>query len=120
MAKDDYDVIVYRILVYLYACMKHKIMFENITFEKAVRKNIESDEYVTDILVMMQKEGLITGVIGAGAWGESILVSEYSDLKITVDGIHYLKENSTMKKVGETLKETVDIIAKLAGIIKLF
>ena len=32
MAKDDYDVIVYRVLVYFYACMKRKIMFEEETF----------------------------------------------------------------------------------------
>ena len=42
MAKDDYDVVVYRVLVYLYAVLKHKIIFEEATFRQAVRKNVES------------------------------------------------------------------------------
>lgn len=115
MAKDDYDVIVYRILVYLYAVLKQKIMFENLTFQKAVRKNVESDEYFTEILKMMQEEGLINGLVFAKAWGGIVLLaSDISDAKITVAGIHYLNENSRMKQIGTMLKESVDLIAKLA------
>lgn len=120
MAKDDYDVIVYRILVYLYACMKRKIMYEDTTFQAAVRKNVESDEYFTDILRMMQSEGLIEGLTFTRAWGgDVILLSEVKDAKITADGIRYLKENSAMNTVGEKLKESVDIISKLAGMLML-
>lgn len=54
MAKDDYEVIVYRMLVYLYACKKRKIMFDINTFNESVRKNIESDQYLYDIIDMMQ------------------------------------------------------------------
>lgn len=38
MAKDDYDVIVYKILVYLYAFMKRKITFEEDVFQATVKK----------------------------------------------------------------------------------
>ena len=121
MAKDDYDVIVYRILVYLYACLKHKILFEEVTFHAAVRKNVESDEYFADILRMMQEDGLISGVVLTKIWGGDVVIgSDLEDMKITSSGIQYLQENSRMKKIGESLKESVDIIAKLAGIIKLF
>ncbi len=121
MAKDDFDVIVYRVLVYLYACLKREIMFENVTFNESVRKNVSSDTYFADILRMMQGEGLIEGLEFANAWGgDCILVSSVSDARITAAGIRYLKENGTMKRVGDALKETVDIISKLASILQLF
>lgn len=120
MAKDDYDVIVYRVLLYLYACLKREIVFDDLTFREAVRKNVESDEYFAAVLRMMQNEGLICGVTTVKAWGGTyILCSDPEDMEITADGIHYLKENSTMQKVCGVLKETADIVAKLIAILKL-
>lgn len=87
----------------------------------AVRKNVESDEYFADILAMMQEEGLISGIVTTNAWGgDRFIISELKGAKITPSGIHYLKENRRMKKVGEVLKETADTIATLANIIKPF
>lgn len=120
MAKDDYDVIVYRILVYLYACFKGKILFEDATFREAVRKNVESDEYFARVLRLMLSEGLISGLVVTKAWGQTYLIaSDLRDMEITAEGIHYLKENSTMQRVGRTLKETSDIIADLASVLQL-
>lgn len=120
MAKDDYDVIVYRVLVYLYACLKREIIFEKITFQEAVRKNVENDAYFNDVLSMMQGEGLIEGLVFTKAWGgDLILSSNMSDAKITASGIRYLKENGIMSKVGSMLKESADTIAKLASLISL-
>ncbi|MCR4805771.1 MAG: YjcQ family protein [Clostridia bacterium] len=48
-----------------------------------------------------------------------MLVSDPCDIEITVTGIRYLKENSTMKKVGDALKDAVDIIASLAELLAL-
>ena len=121
MAKDDYDVIAYRILTYLYACLKRKIIFDDTAFRAAVKKNVESDEYFTSVLKMMQDEGLIRGLLITKAWGgDYILSSDLRDAEITADGIHYLKENSTMKKTGEMLKDAADIIAGLASVAGLF
>lgn len=121
MAKDDYDVIVYRVLVYLYGCMKRKIIFEDVTFQAAVRKNVESDEYFADVLRMMQAEGLIEGLVFTKAWGGDVIIaSDMKDAKITPHGIRYLTDNAKMKLIGETLKESVDIIAKLANTLMLF
>lgn len=120
MAKDDYDVILYRLLVYLYACKKREIMFDPDTFDAAVRKDVHSDPYFNDILEMAQSEGLIKGVLLKKAWGgDKLLLSNLSDIEITAAGIRYLKENSTMKRIGDRLKDAVDIIAKLAGILQL-
>lgn len=120
MAKDDYDVIVYRVLTYLYACLKHKIIFEESTFQAAVKKNVESDEYFRAVLHMMQEEELIRGLVFTKAWGgEYLLASDLRDAEITAAGIRYLKENGTMKRVCEMLKPTADIIVKLAELVGL-
>lgn len=121
MAKDDYDVIIYKILVYLYACLKRKILFEKTTFDAAVKKDVENDVYFAEILKMMQEEGLIEGLTFADMWGgDVVLANEIKDAKITAKGIHYLEENALMAKVGEKLKNSVDTIAKLAALVGLF
>ena len=121
MAKDDYDVIVYKILLYFYAVMKRKIQYERETFEKVISKSGISDEYLVDILRMMQDEGLIEGVKVMKAWGnDSILISEFSDISITADGIHHLKDNTTMKKIGKALSEAPGLIASLIAIAQPF
>jgi len=118
MAKDDYDVIVYRILVYLYACKKRKIIFEDGTFNEAVRRNVENDQYFFDVLSMMQEEGLVRGLFFQKTWGgDRLLLSPISDAEITVAGIHYLQDNDKMKRVGMMLKDAVDTIAKLAALL---
>ena len=120
MAKDDYEVIVYRILVYYYGCLKRKILFDEVTFQASVRKNVESETYFNDILNMMQVEGLIEGLSFTKAWGgDLILLSDMSDTKITAAGVRYLKENAAMQRAGNALKESVDIIAKLAGMLMI-
>ncbi len=120
MAKDDYDVILYRLLVYLYACKKRKIMFDDEVFRATVMKNVENELYFYDVLDMAQNEGLIVGAHFTTAWGQDkIPLFDYDDLEITANGIHYLKENSTMTNVGNMLKEAVDAIANLARILEL-
>lgn len=120
MAKDDYNVILYKILVYLYACMKRRIMFDERTFRETISKNAGSDEYLVSILYMAQRDGLIDGLAFQTAWGKTrILPSDLRDAEITSKGIEYLTENSMMQKVGKALRESVDAIAELANIIQL-
>lgn len=121
MAKDDYDVIAYKILVYLYGVMKRKITFQEASFNMIVSRAEVSEEYLTDILRLMQDEGLIEGVTAVRAWGNDyILASDISEISITASGVRYLKENSTMKKVGSALEKTPGAISNLIGIVKPF
>lgn len=118
MAKDDYHVIVYRVLVYYYACLKRKITFDDASFAAAVKKDLKSNEYLTDVLRMMQSEDLICGLAFKKIWGnEYILITELNEAEITPPGIRYLEEDSIMKKVSDFLKDSADITAKLAGMI---
>ena len=120
MAKDDYDVVVYKILIYLYACLKGKIVFNKEVFYKTIGKEHINEAYLYKIYKMMSDEELIENLTFAKAWGNDfMLISEEEEMQITVKGIHYLKDNSKMKEVGKYLLETADIIAKLISLVGL-
>lgn len=118
MAKDDYDTIVYKILLYLYACLKRKIIFDKTTFFKAIDKDEICDEYLADVLYFMKTEGLIDHLVFVKAWGNvRILSSDYRDMEITVAGIHYLQENNIMKQIKDQLSGVPGIIAELISLM---
>ncbi len=95
IAKDDYDVIVFKVLLYYYAVLKRKILFEKITFDKVIGINDISEEYFIEVLLMMQEDGYIKNLVVKKAWGgDYILLSDFDEIKITSKGIEYLKENS--------------------------
>lgn len=121
MAKDDYHVIVYKILLYLYGVMQRKIVFSHDAFNKLIERSDIKEEYLANILRLMQSEGLIEGGAFKKAWGhEYIMISDLEDLQITADGIRYLKENSTMNKVMKSLKDTPGLASSLLSFLKPF
>lgn len=61
MAKDDYDHIVFKILVYLYGVLKRKYVFNEVEFLATVG-DIDSD-YLTDILYMIREERMLRIII---------------------------------------------------------
>ncbi len=111
MAKDDYFVIVYRILVYLYACLK-----------AGQRPSLEYLQYGTDdfpvvkdywqyIWLNLYKEGYIDGIKVIPILGEQnkgIKLTE--QLAITPKGIEYVVDNSAMQKAKNFLKELKEIV----------
>ena len=120
MAKNDYDTVLYKLLIYLYACMKREIIFDETVFDQTIRTCAGNEQYFNEILSMAQDEGLIRDVTIVRAWGTDILIaSPLEDMKITSAGIHYLKENSQMKKVGTMLLESVDIFSSLIKVLGL-
>lgn len=119
MAKDNYDVVVYKVLLYLYACLKRKAVFDEATFRKTVGGDAVNDDYLDDVLHMMSQEGLIKGMAFTKAWGSTYMaISDPSDMKITVKGIQYLQDNDKMKKVENFLLESCDIVASLIQIVR--
>lgn len=107
MAKNDYFVMVYRILTYLYEM-----------FKAGERPDIEmfspealgiSNGYWTNIMESMSDDGYIKGIIPVPRVGGAPGV-KIADIKITSKGIEYLQENSTMQKTKNFLKEVKDII----------
>ena len=116
IAKDDYDVVVFKLLVYFYACLKRVTVFKQAEFDLITKKAGVDERYLLDILRMMQDEGLAF----TKAWGEElILLGNVSDAKITAEGIHYLQDNGRMKKVLAFLIDKADTIIGLVKLVAL-
>lgn len=107
MVKDDFFVLAYRILTYLYACMKSgELPDEDVISPE--RLGI-SQRYWNSIVGNLWKAGYIEGIrpfspIG----GETVYVPV--DMAITMTGIEYLQSNSTMEKAKTFLKDLKEII----------
>lgn len=108
MAKDDYDVVVFRVLAYLYAVFKRKIVFEKLTFDPSVSKGL-SDEYFKNVFRLITEEELIEGLSFVRVWGSQyILANSLDEMSIISKGIHYLKENDRMEKAKEAILRGAD------------
>ena len=83
MAKDDYYVIVYKILAYLYMQLKNG-------------ENINPDFIKNDVFLFMINERYCT-------------ISDIENSQITPKGIDYLCNNSLFEKAKFFLKEIKDI-----------
>lgn len=117
MAKDDYDVLVFKILTYLYACLKGKAFYDPDVVEKTVFQGV-NEPYRAYILRHMAGSGLIEGYRYTHAWGNVyVSLTDLSECQITPEGITFLKENSTMKKVLSALQESGDMIISLFRLI---
>lgn len=119
MARDDYDVLVFKILTYFYGVLKRKIAYTDASFKSAIKFNDISEEYLNDVIYMMQEDGYISGMAFEKAWGNNrIALGEFSDIRISSKGIDYILNNSSMKKIKEYLLEHPELITTL--ITKIF
>lgn len=111
MAKDDYFVIVYQVLAYLYQRLK-----KGETVDPAVLRHDSpllriNEKYWAYILYHMQEDGLIEGVAFLRVDGVQFpYVHELEACRITPDGIAYLCDNSFMEKAKRFLKDVNEII----------
>ena len=108
MAKDDYYVIVYQILSYLYQCLKagKDIDPEELMPGKLFGIN---ERYWLYILEHMQGEGLIEGFEKRRYINDQIIY-ETDKIQITPAGIGYLLDNNFIKKAREFLKDVKSIV----------
>lgn len=111
MAKDDYYVIAYRILAYLYACLKsgEQVDVGYIKHDsEAINVSLNYWEY---IIRHLYNDGCVEGVSEVHIAGRnSPGIKIMSSFMITPKGIEFLQNNSTMGKAKEflkTLKETI-------------
>lgn len=115
MAKDDYYTLVAQILVFLYKKLKGKATEKTEDFISPMTKDFPvSSEYLLYVLDEMKKHDLIQGITIVHTWGGTpVRASGYEDLRITPEGIDYLRENSTIRKV-------LDMVPGAAAIAELF
>lgn len=107
VAKNDYFVIVYRLLTYLYSCFKAGETPDISLFgPDALGIN---NGYWSNVMESIFNEGYVTGVAFVHMVGGPPGI-KLGDLKITQKGIEYLQENSKMRKAAEFVKTIVDFV----------
>ena len=108
MAKNDYYVIAYRILAYIYACLKEDAAFnpEEISYERLAIPESYWNVVAVDLVERGYiKDAFVIPVLRDGKrvkWGIRPIV--------TMEGVEFLHSNSMMGKAKEflkTLKETI-------------
>ena len=116
MAKDDFHVIVYQILAYLYQCLKSgkdvdpkMLSVESDYF--AINGQCLNHRYWAYIIYQLQRLGMIEGVVFADIDNLNYPHPlKLDNCMITPYGIEYLTDNSFLAKAKEFLKEIKAIV----------
>lgn len=117
MAKDDFYVIVCKILIYLYRRLKKKTKTEPKDYLIPLTKDFPIDEeYFQYILEKMLEKGYIERVVFVKAWGGDIISADIDKIRITPDGIDYLRNDSTMNKLAKVIPEAASIFSLFQGL----
>ena len=111
MAKDDYFVIAYRILAYLYECLKVGEQPDTGYIQAQSEVLDISQNYWEYIMRHLYEDGCIEGVLLIPVIGRDAPAVKVSrSVMITPKGIDFLQNNSAMGRAKEflkTLKETI-------------
>lgn len=103
MAKDDYQVIAYKVLAYFYACLKEGV-------EGSPAKALElagcNSTYFIAVLRDLIESGYMAGDAGMD-YAQEIMCD---DLRITLKGVDFLDSNSAMAKVRKSLGKAFETV----------
>ena len=109
MAKDDYHVVVFRILKYLYQQLKKGLPVETeMLLHDSKICNI-NESYWRYIMTSMQEKGLITGLEKGEGEPYAPLETQLKDVQITPDGIDLLSDSKMSDKVDQLIKGILSI-----------
>lgn len=113
MARDDYFIVVYKILAYLYKCLKAGEPPDINNIITAETYGI-TDSYFEYIIIEMVNGGYIRGVTVFNVLGRLNPCARLAaSLVITPKGIEYLQENSAIEKAKRFLKELKETVPGL-------
>ncbi len=110
MARDDYYVVVYQILAYLYTQLKAgdpvdpKLLCHDSSY-----LNI-NESYWLYIMEHLLEDDYIENVTITKAWGRQVMVNNLEQCRITPKGIAYLCDNSFLEKAKQFLKDVKAIV----------
>lgn len=110
MAKDDYHVIVYQILSYLYVQLKAGEPVDDKMLAHDSKYLGINERYWRYVIENLMLQGFITGPVIKKAWGNVKIISNLEETQITPAGIEYLCENSFLSKAKEFLKDVKAIV----------
>ena len=110
MAKDDYQVIVFRILKYLYQQLKKGLPVEAEMLGHDSKTCKINEPYWRYIITSMQEEGLIRGLKMGEDPAEGVALEEQlGNVQITPKGIELLSDSGMAEKVDNLLKGILNI-----------
>ena len=110
MAKDDYQVIVFRILKYLYLQLKKGLPVEAEMLRHDSKICKINEPYWRYIITSMQDEGLIKCLsTKAGQADDVPLEDRLGNLQITPKGIEMLSDSRMAEKVDNLLRGILSI-----------
>ena len=110
MAKDDYQVIVFRILKYLYQQLKKGLPAEAEMLGHESKTCKINEPYWRYIITSMQEEGLIKGLkLGEDREDGVPLEDQLGNVQITPKGIGMLSDSGMAEKVDNLLKGILNI-----------
>lgn len=103
MAHDDLHVVMYKILAYLYDCMKRG---KRPDAERVSHTHLGiTYAYWCDVLRILVKDGYVEGVAFAAADQTDAAFPVLEAPKITREGVEFMGENTMMHRALEMLKE---------------
>ncbi|MDO4615696.1 MAG: YjcQ family protein [Lachnospiraceae bacterium] len=109
MAKDDYYVIVYKILAYLYVKLKAWEDIDQYLIMPGGQFCKINERYWTYIMIHMLRGGYIEGISTTRTFGAECIVNNLDCIQITPRGIDYLCNNSLFEKAKAFLKDVKEI-----------
>ena len=111
MSYDDFDVIVYRVLRYIYSCMKEGVQP---SLEKAQELSKCNDVYWSHVVRSMVDSGYVQGVKFHEYLDQPPVPFARNTLGISQKGAQYLQENSKMHEVAQFLGSAFEKLLEVA------
>ena len=110
MARDDYHVIVYQILSYLYVILKEgKPVDPSFLRWQSEYLNINKTYWIY-IMENLLRDGYITGIVITVPWGQEKTITDLENCQITPKGIEYVTDDRFMKKAVQFLKDAKSVV----------
>ncbi len=106
MASDDFDVIQFKVLTYLYQCIKGGV---NPSPEQAQAFAKVNPVYWSAVLGDLRDHGYVKADRLAFVDGE-----RYSNIRITSEGVEFLRESPRMRRAREFLGSAFDAVLHVA------
>lgn len=113
MKKDDYFVIVYRILAYLYECMKAGESADLEYLRYGTEQFPINQIYWSTIWENILEQGYVRGATPVLIVGGRNGIKIGPDVRITAAGIQYMMENTAIEKAKDFLREIKEIVPGL-------
>ena len=110
MSKDDFEVVAYKVLSYLYACLKAGAVPSE---AKAREVSRVGEVYFYAALSSLQEKGLIGPVKEFRDAGGDV-VGMAGTLSITIDGAAYLSDNGAMRRACRFLGPAFSAVLEAA------